>query len=987
MMNNSGNDQIQDARRQVDRAVKITFILVALGLAASILFITINGRWPMALRQGLVFIWAMLLVALLAAGWLNRRGQLLWSLRLIVASLALTMLLVVLRVTGFGLLFAAGSVLITAFIIAQIRLPSRQAFELLFISVIGAVLILGFDLFFPVAREATSPETQNIITLGLVIGFVVLGALALRHWNEFRLRTKLMIGFIGIGAGAVLAVSFFINQSVSVNLTQQTGAGLRTIAENKALVIGNMIERQQDLLQTLASAQSIHDIALFSDALYRTDDSAAIKQEVGRLDQQWVQAPEGSGVVQPKLSNTTAVSFNLFRTEMQDNAHVLLTDKYGALIASTFRTERYDQSYQEWWQKAYNGGQGALYVSQPRMVNPLPDYQMVVALPVYGGEPVQVIGVMASFYPINDFASALTVKGGSDTRPADLIFESGLMLRGEGELSTLRPDELQQIRSIDQDYARMSFEGSDTFVSPAKIVGSRAAMIGATPEQHPFINTLGWMVVVEQEPQAALRPVTVAGQAAIFSGLGVFLLALLFGGITAQFFANPIVRLTQTAEKITGGDLTVQAPVSSADEIGQLATAFNRMTGQLRQTLGTLEQRVSERTAELGRANEQLNVRADQLEASAEISRAAASSLKLDELFSAVTPLLADRFSFDHAAIYLKDETGQEAVMRSSGGRIAAGRMLVGTRVLVAENNFVGHVIATGHSRVAEYIADDPLYKTAPLPGIQSRLALPLVIAGETIGAVDLQATQVRLYTQSDLAGLGGLADQIAVAIQNARSFERQVTLTEENRNSLERQTALAEENRALLERAQQAVQELDEMNRRLTREGWTDYERQAKEIVGQAASPTAAAPASESLVLNQALEKGELVSARVDGRNLVAVPITVRGQIIGSIALQDCETQNDWTAEDISVLRDVSEHVALAVDNARLFEQTQAALDATRRAAERDARLAEINDRLHASTDIKQILRTAVEELRVTTGRSRAVVRLVHRDGANADA
>ena len=80
------------------------------------------------------------------------------------------------------------------------------------------------------------------------------------------------------------------------------------------------------------------------------------------------------------------------------------------------------------------------------------------------------------------------------------------------------------------------------------------------------------------------------------------LLASLLALVAAQFFTRPITRLTGVAEKVAEGDLTARAAIDSEDEVGILATTFNRMTGRLRQTLETLEQRVADRTAELARA-------------------------------------------------------------------------------------------------------------------------------------------------------------------------------------------------------------------------------------------------------------------------------------------------------------------------------------------------------------------------------------------------
>lgn len=402
----------------------------------------------------------------------------------------------------------------------------------------------------------------------------------------------------------------------------------------------------------------------------------------------------------------------------------------------------------------------------------------------------------------------------------------------------------------------------------------------------------------------------------------------------------------------------------------------------------TLERRVKDRTAELEKTTAQLLSRTDELQLTADISRVAALTIDVKRLLTQATRLLAERSGFDHASIYLLDESGQKATLAMDSSPMRGAAFPPGAEIMVGAHNFVGHVLATGQIKSAADLTRDPVYKVPPLPGISSELTLPLRAAGRLIGALDLLSIRPRTFSEHDQSLYAGTADQIAVALENARLFEQQTTMLEENWRSLERQTALAEanrqsaesqaalaaENRRLLDRAQQAVQELNEMNRRLTREGWETAVGQAQEeiIVEDTATGDAGAPTP---VLDEAINKGELVSARLDGHSAVAAPITVRGQVIGSIALEEEDGGGEWNEDDLATLRDVAEHVALALENARLFEQTQAALAATRRLAERNAHIAAIGERLYASPDVQTVLQIAASELIEMTGRGRAVV------------
>ena len=139
--------------------------------------------------------------------------------------------------------------------------------------------------------------------------------------------------------------------------------------------------------------------------------------------------------------------------------------------------------------------------------------------------------------------------------------------------------------------------GVDTYLSfsPIKANGYSVALVVPVAELQGAIST------AHNETQLQIQ-FTVRLAVIIFFAL-LFVATMISLGIS-QVIAAPIIRLTQTADQIVGGDLTAQANVASRDEIGTLAQAFNTMTSRLREILEGLEQRVADRTSELALANE-----------------------------------------------------------------------------------------------------------------------------------------------------------------------------------------------------------------------------------------------------------------------------------------------------------------------------------------------------------------------------------------------
>lgn len=202
---------------------------------------------------------------------------------------------------------------------------------------------------------------------------------------------------------------------------------------------------------------------------------------------------------------------------------------------------------------------------------------------------------------------------------------------------------------------------------------------------------------------------------------------------------------------------------------------------------------------------------------------------------------------------------------------------------------------------------------------------------------------------------------------RTVKTYGANLDITERKRAEIELQAALAETQR-LEAQAREAAQQVSALNRRLTREGWRDYLHALNSRMAMEASGDENA--------------GNGSHAPVDGdgangRSTILVPIELRGEVIGEIELEYDELEQGWSEDRQAIVDDVAEHLGIVLDNARLYQQSQAALDETRRLAEREKRAAEISDRIYTATDVKTILRIATEELRRTTGSSRAVVKL----------
>jgi PAS domain S-box-containing protein len=172
-------------------------------------------------------------------------------------------------------------------------------------------------------------------------------------------------------------------------------------------------------------------------------------------------------------------------------------------------------------------------------------------------------------------------------------------------------------------------------------------------------------------------------------------------------------------------------------------------------------------------AEETLKRRNDYLAASSEIGRLVTSTLDLNTIFTRTVSLISDRFGFYYAGIYIIEETGFNAVLREATGE--AGEKMKAQRhsVIVGSNSVVGKVAASTEPMVVDDTDIDPLHIPNPyLLDTRSEVAIPLRIGLRIVGVIDIQSTQPHAFTPDDLSVLQSLADQVAVAIDNARSYE-----------------------------------------------------------------------------------------------------------------------------------------------------------------------------------------------------------------------
>ncbi|MBZ0293644.1 MAG: GAF domain-containing protein, partial [Anaerolineae bacterium] len=401
-------------------------------------------------------------------------------------------------------------------------------------------------------------------------------------------------------------------------------------------------------------------------------------------------------------------------------------------------------------------------------------------------------------------------------------------------------------------------------------------------------------------------------------GVGGLVLVLVLGG--NQMITPPLARIRNAIRAMASGNFAEPVPdMYRNDEIGQLAGSFADMRQQVQTLIQDLENRVEARTRDIS--------------ATQDISNYAATQRDQQSLMDQVVNLIVDRFdNIYHAQIFLVDSDRRYAVLRASTG--AAGKRLleVGHRLGVGSVSVIGMVTDMGEYVIARDTGDSRIHRRNEfLPDTRAELAIPMRNAsGEVIGALDVQSVMNASFDDDQVKVLQTMADQISVAIENARLYE----------DSLRR------------------LQEIERSRRAATLGAWREQMRQARTQRKQSAAGNVPAQNEEiSALRQQAMEQGETVVGQPTTRRTipVAIPIRLRDQVLGAVEWE--LPQATFDQNKLQLAEALVNRLAIGLENARLFQESQ-------RAADREHLVNEIATRLAAQSDVNQILQTAVREV-----------------------
>ena len=338
--------------------------------------------------------------------------------------------------------------------------------------------------------------------------------------------------------------------------------------------------------------------------------------------------------------------------------------------------------------------------------------------------------------------------------------------------------------------------------------------------------------------------------------------------------------------------------------------------------LSLLQENLRERANELEKVNLKSERQTARLKLIAEVSQEITLTQNLAELLSKITEKISEGFDFHHVGVFFLEEDDKIAKLQATNS-ISGKKMLeLGHQVATSGYNFIARVIRKKEPQVALGIDEEHSDFDVNLPETRSKIGLPLKIGERIIGVLDIQSIREYIFSKEEIESFESLANQAAIAVENAR----QATVT------------------------QAALKEAQETSRKYIQQAWRQLATEKRQQHYSYANKSAM-----SLP-----EKGD--DNLVKSENIISVPVRLQEEVIGVIEISRDSSAEDMSSEEKELVQAIVSRAALALENARLLEETS-------RRAGREQLVSEITTKIRSTNDPQEMIQTALDELKNALG------------------
>ena len=936
------NHILNTAEKGRAESIKAISLLGAFGawvLTAACFIVALSD----ARYYSLTVICAILAISLHATNFLANRRRINLAIWFSLFITEIIFIAISFTIANLGVILAIILLIIISAIAIQ-SLPPKQALLASITGIAASIATLVVDTLSLNPNRIIPPDWLVVAEFVVIAGGVViliLGIQLLRYYQFHSLRTQIIVAFVIISIIPLWTVA--IPLLIAINSTLQSEV-YQTLSQSLAK---SATEISEDFDQSLTSLknQNISDTKL----------------------------PILINFVQNNVGTEENILeyFQIMKTRESNILSYSLLDENGTNLVDTRPMQiGFDESSATDFKEVIQNQESAISeINFDQSSNRLVFY---ISSPIFNNASL-VIGVLRMAVDANFLQREVEKEAnlqGTDVA-AVLIDENGIILANslspETRFKSISPLNQELLVTLQQrhilgagtaenlsvrlsDLAKGLNQTSQTPFFYATLVPGRTSQINVVTQRN--LENKTWKIIVGRPASLFVQTTNIQSRTTIFIFVTtiITLIALVTAAITSNLLTSPINYLTAMSERIRRGDSDLPPKLQRRDEIGKLSETLTATAAELRETLATFENRVEQQTAKLANSTEKSKLRAERLRSIAEISIAITSIQNLNELLAEITQQISAVLGFYHVGIFMIDQSGQYLILQASNSEGGQKILQKGYRLRVGQTGIVGFVAGSGQHQIALDIGEDAtIFDNPDLPDTRSQIVLPLRNGENIIGVLDIQSSEASAFSSEDIDSFNILANQISIAVQNARLFE-------ETRN------ALAE---AQVFYRQSATASWREVLRHGTRGyRYLNGNIEAIKVVGDSSKKATAQ-----------VEKRETTN----NSEFLTIPINIRGKSLGTLNIHQAGRKHSWSESEIHIYQSIVDRISFALENARLYQDAQ-------RRASKERVISEIATKVSSSVNMDNILQTAVEELgRVLPG-SEVVIQFEHQEDDNTN-
>jgi signal transduction histidine kinase len=424
-----------------------------------------------------------------------------------------------------------------------------------------------------------------------------------------------------------------------------------------------------------------------------------------------------------------------------------------------FPSDLTDQSKSPKFIKALKGED---FISPVHTSNQAQPY-VTLAIPLWGAAQ-SVAGVVSAEADLSFLWEAIGKIRFGTAGYAYLVDERGNLIAHSDAALVLKQMNLGQVAGVKK-FLRNPTRSDSTPAQEGRGLTGNPVLVTYAP-----VRELGWAVILEEPVDAALASVEILKRSAlVFLVVGLFVGAAIIAWVS-QKITRPIQELRQDVATIGAGNLEHRTNIKTGDEIEELATEFNKMTGALQNSYATLEQKVEQRTKEIS--------------ALYEVTTEVNQSLALEDILNAVIAKITEIFRFESTRIFLFNDEMEELELRASYE--VSPEHATGVRAFKRGEGVIGRVAESAEPMIFEDIRTDPQYamlsssKATRNANLSFFALFPIRTQSRVFGVILFNARSPRKLTRDEVRLLTSMSEHLAVAVEKARLFRQSETRSQQ---------------------------------------------------------------------------------------------------------------------------------------------------------------------------------------------------------------